>query len=43
EDQANNSAGPKEANISAGTHANDDQGANSEEIDLHEEHFILPI
>nr|GFA92178.1 hypothetical protein [Tanacetum cinerariifolium] len=43
EDQANNSAGPKEANISAGTQANDDQGANSEEIDLHEEHFILPI
>nr|GEV59580.1 ribonuclease H-like domain-containing protein [Tanacetum cinerariifolium] len=25
------------------TKANDDQGANSEEIDLHEEHFVLPI
>nr|GFA50185.1 putative ribonuclease H-like domain-containing protein [Tanacetum cinerariifolium] len=23
--------------------SNDDQGANSEEIDLHEEHFVLPI
>nr|GEV18052.1 putative ribonuclease H-like domain-containing protein [Tanacetum cinerariifolium] len=35
--------GPKEANNSAGTQANDDQSANSEEIDLHEEHFVLPI
>nr|GEV37328.1 uncharacterized mitochondrial protein AtMg00810-like [Tanacetum cinerariifolium] len=34
---------PKEANNSACTQANDDQGANSEEIDLHEEHFLLPI
>nr|GEV87721.1 hypothetical protein [Tanacetum cinerariifolium] len=34
---------PKEANNSAGTQANDDQGANSEEIDLHEEHFVLSI
>nr|GEX72417.1 putative ribonuclease H-like domain-containing protein [Tanacetum cinerariifolium] len=29
--------GPKEANNSVGTQANDDQGANSEEINLHEE------
>nr|GEU61071.1 hypothetical protein [Tanacetum cinerariifolium] len=43
ENQANKSAGPKEANNSAGTQANDDQGANSEEIDLNEEHFVLPI
>nr|GEV45027.1 hypothetical protein [Tanacetum cinerariifolium] len=35
--------GLKEANNSAGTQANDDQGANSEEIDLHDEHFVLPI
>nr|GEV09225.1 hypothetical protein [Tanacetum cinerariifolium] len=28
---------------SAGTQANDAQSANSEEIDLHEEHFVLPI
>nr|GEV95131.1 hypothetical protein [Tanacetum cinerariifolium] len=35
--------GPQEANNSAGTQANDDQGTNSEEIDLHDEHFILPI
>nr|GFA86219.1 hypothetical protein [Tanacetum cinerariifolium] len=35
--------GPKEANNSAGTQANDGQGANLEEIDLHEEHFVLPI
>nr|GEV12009.1 putative ribonuclease H-like domain-containing protein [Tanacetum cinerariifolium] len=34
---------PKEVNHSAGTQANDDQGANSEEIDLHDEHFVLPI
>nr|GEW25330.1 hypothetical protein [Tanacetum cinerariifolium] len=43
ENQANKSAGSKEANNSAGTQDNDDQGANSEEIDLHEEHFVLPI
>nr|GEY60956.1 copia protein [Tanacetum cinerariifolium] len=43
ENQANKSVGLKEANNSAGTEANDDQSANSEEIDLHEEHFILPI
>nr|GEV68550.1 putative ribonuclease H-like domain-containing protein [Tanacetum cinerariifolium] len=43
ENQANKSAGPKEANNSVGTQANDDQSANSKEIDLHEEHFILPI
>nr|GEV18036.1 copia protein [Tanacetum cinerariifolium] len=43
ENQVNKSAGPKEANNSAGTQANDDQGANSEEINLHDEHFVLPI
>nr|GEY90862.1 putative ribonuclease H-like domain-containing protein [Tanacetum cinerariifolium] len=43
ENQANKSVGPKEANNRAGTQANDDQGVNSEEINLHEEHFILPI
>nr|GEW70542.1 hypothetical protein [Tanacetum cinerariifolium] len=43
ENQANKSAGPKEANNSAGTQVIDDQGANSEEIDLYDEHFILPI
>nr|GEZ74761.1 hypothetical protein [Tanacetum cinerariifolium] len=43
ENQANKSAGPQEANNSAGTQANADQGANSEEIDLHDEHFVLPI
>nr|GEW24807.1 retrovirus-related Pol polyprotein from transposon TNT 1-94 [Tanacetum cinerariifolium] len=42
ENQANKSAGSKEANNSAGTQANDDQSANSEEIDLHEEYFVLP-
>nr|GEW11485.1 hypothetical protein [Tanacetum cinerariifolium] len=42
ENQANKSAGPKEANNSAGTQASD-QGAHSEEIDLHDEHFVLPI
>nr|GFA49021.1 hypothetical protein [Tanacetum cinerariifolium] len=26
-----------------GTQANDDQGTNSKEIDLHDEHFVLPI
>nr|GEY92764.1 ribonuclease H-like domain-containing protein [Tanacetum cinerariifolium] len=43
ENQANKSASSKEANNSAGTEANDDQGANSKEIDLHEKHFVLPI
>nr|GEU31824.1 putative reverse transcriptase, RNA-dependent DNA polymerase [Tanacetum cinerariifolium] len=43
ENQANKSAGLQEANNSAGTQANDDQGTNSEEIDLHDEHFVLPI
>nr|GEW07206.1 hypothetical protein [Tanacetum cinerariifolium] len=43
ENQANKFEGPKEANNSAGTQANDNQSANSEEIDLHEEHFVLPI
>nr|GEY09971.1 ribonuclease H-like domain-containing protein [Tanacetum cinerariifolium] len=43
ENQANKSAGPKKANNSVGTQANDDQGANSEEIDLNEEHFVMPI
>nr|GEW96794.1 putative ribonuclease H-like domain-containing protein [Tanacetum cinerariifolium] len=43
ENQANKSASPKEANNSAGTQANDNQGANLEEIDLNEEHFVLPI
>nr|GEY76504.1 putative ribonuclease H-like domain-containing protein [Tanacetum cinerariifolium] len=43
ENQANKSAGPKEATNSVGTQANDNQGANSEEIDLNEEHFVLPI
>nr|GEZ96422.1 ribonuclease H-like domain-containing protein [Tanacetum cinerariifolium] len=33
---------PKEANNSVGTQANNDQGANLKEIDLHEEHFVLP-
>nr|GEX19960.1 putative ribonuclease H-like domain-containing protein [Tanacetum cinerariifolium] len=37
------SAIPKEANNSAGTRANNDQGANSKENDLHDEHFVLPI
>nr|GEV41161.1 hypothetical protein [Tanacetum cinerariifolium] len=43
ENQANKSVGPKEANNSAGTQANDDQGAHSNKIDLHDEHFVLPI
>nr|GEX61518.1 uncharacterized mitochondrial protein AtMg00810-like [Tanacetum cinerariifolium] len=43
ENQANKSAGLQEANNSAGTRATDDQGATSEEIDLHDEHFVLPI
>nr|GFB32985.1 putative ribonuclease H-like domain-containing protein [Tanacetum cinerariifolium] len=43
ENQANKSAGLKEANNSAGIQVVDDQGANSEEIDLNEDHFVLPI
>nr|GEV66252.1 uncharacterized mitochondrial protein AtMg00810-like [Tanacetum cinerariifolium] len=43
ENQANKSVGLKDANYSVGTEANDDQGANSEEIDLHDEYFVLPI
>nr|GEU68232.1 hypothetical protein [Tanacetum cinerariifolium] len=43
ENQANKSASPNKANNSAGIQANDDQGANSEEINLNEEHFVLPI
>nr|GEV06631.1 ribonuclease H-like domain-containing protein [Tanacetum cinerariifolium] len=43
ENQANKFAGLKEANNSVGTQANDDQGANLEEINLNEEHFVLPI
>nr|GEY57831.1 hypothetical protein [Tanacetum cinerariifolium] len=43
ENLANKCAGPQEANNSAGTQANEDEGANLEEIDLHDEHFILPI
>nr|GEU98895.1 copia protein [Tanacetum cinerariifolium] len=43
ENQANKTAGLKEGNNSAGTQADDDQGANSEEIDLHDEHFVLHI
>nr|GEZ78230.1 hypothetical protein [Tanacetum cinerariifolium] len=34
---------PKEANHSAGTTSNDHQDANSEEIDLHDEHFVLHV
>nr|GEW33768.1 uncharacterized mitochondrial protein AtMg00810-like [Tanacetum cinerariifolium] len=43
ENQANKSTCSKEANNSAGSQANDDQSANSEEIDLHDKHFVLPI
>nr|GEW08393.1 hypothetical protein [Tanacetum cinerariifolium] len=43
ENQAYKSAGPKEANNNAGIQANDDQSANSKELDLHKEHFVLPI
>nr|GEY91790.1 retrovirus-related Pol polyprotein from transposon TNT 1-94 [Tanacetum cinerariifolium] len=43
ENQANKSAGLKEANNSVGTKAYNAQGANSEEINLHDEHFVLPI
>nr|GEW37357.1 hypothetical protein [Tanacetum cinerariifolium] len=42
ENQANKSVGPKEANHNVGTEANDDQDVNSKEIDLHDEHFVLP-
>nr|GEW09304.1 copia protein [Tanacetum cinerariifolium] len=43
ENQANKFAGPKEANNNASTQDNDDQGKNSEEVDLHEELFVLHI
>nr|GFC13779.1 hypothetical protein [Tanacetum cinerariifolium] len=43
ENQATKFAGPKEANNSVGIQDNDGQGANSKEIDLHEEHLVLPI
>nr|GFB94277.1 hypothetical protein [Tanacetum cinerariifolium] len=43
ENQANKSAGPKEANNSTGTQANDDQSKKSKDIDLHYEYFVLPI
>nr|GEU63409.1 putative ribonuclease H-like domain-containing protein [Tanacetum cinerariifolium] len=43
ENQTNKSAGPKETNNSVGTQANDDQSANSKDIDLDEEYFVLPI
>nr|GEV23565.1 hypothetical protein [Tanacetum cinerariifolium] len=43
ENQANKYVRPKEAENSVGTQANDVQGANSEEIDLHEENFVMPI
>nr|GFB10016.1 hypothetical protein [Tanacetum cinerariifolium] len=37
------SAGLQEANNSAGTQANDDQGTTLEEIDLQDKNFVLPI
>nr|GEW74556.1 retrovirus-related Pol polyprotein from transposon TNT 1-94 [Tanacetum cinerariifolium] len=43
ENQANKSAGQKEAINSVGKQVIDDQDSNSEEIDLHDEHFVLPI
>nr|GEY48281.1 putative ribonuclease H-like domain-containing protein [Tanacetum cinerariifolium] len=43
ENQANKSVGPKEANNSACTQANDDIGGNEEDIEPVEEHFVLPI
>nr|GFC49389.1 hypothetical protein [Tanacetum cinerariifolium] len=43
ESQATKSAGPKKANHSAGTEATNDQDANSEEINLYDEHFVLPV
>nr|GEW74849.1 hypothetical protein [Tanacetum cinerariifolium] len=43
ENQANKSASPQKANNSAGTQATDDQGTTLEEINLHDEHLVLPI
>nr|GFC60832.1 hypothetical protein [Tanacetum cinerariifolium] len=43
ENQANKSIALKEANSSAGTQDIDVQGANLEDIDLNEEHFVLLI
>nr|GEZ18395.1 copia protein [Tanacetum cinerariifolium] len=43
ENQPNKSIGLKEANNSAGTQVVDDQGANLEEIDLNEDHFVMPV
>nr|GEW65452.1 putative ribonuclease H-like domain-containing protein [Tanacetum cinerariifolium] len=43
ENQANKFVGPKKANNSTCTQANDYQGTNSEEIDLNEEHFYNQI
>nr|GFC97661.1 hypothetical protein [Tanacetum cinerariifolium] len=43
ENQANKSAGSTKASNNASTQANDDQSANSEEIDLYKEHFVLHI
>nr|GFA81112.1 putative ribonuclease H-like domain-containing protein [Tanacetum cinerariifolium] len=43
ENQANKSIALKEANSSAGTQDIDVQGANLKDIDLNEEHFVLPI
>nr|GEW47104.1 uncharacterized mitochondrial protein AtMg00810-like [Tanacetum cinerariifolium] len=43
ENQANKYAGPQKANNSAGTQAIDDQRTHSEEIDLNDDHFVLPI
>nr|GEV09572.1 retrovirus-related Pol polyprotein from transposon TNT 1-94 [Tanacetum cinerariifolium] len=43
ENQVNKSTSPQVPNHNAGTQANADQGVNSEEIDLHDEHFVLPI
>nr|GEU79414.1 ribonuclease H-like domain-containing protein [Tanacetum cinerariifolium] len=34
---------PKEANHNAGTEANDDQDVNLKEINLYDEHFVLPV
>nr|GEY93493.1 hypothetical protein [Tanacetum cinerariifolium] len=41
--KANKSADPKEANNSAVTQVIDDQGVNTEEIDLHDKHFVVLI
>nr|GEW84765.1 putative ribonuclease H-like domain-containing protein [Tanacetum cinerariifolium] len=43
ENQANKFAGLNKAKNSVGTQDNDDHGANTEEIYLHEEHLVLPI